>query len=340
MLNKNNDIIVLNEDVICVILIHINDTKTYMHCLSLCTTMYSFLMKTHEDKIVSFNLGIIGLYKRYPDLQWNKSMFSSNPSVRIKDIISYPEIFKSGYYATFFSSINDKYGYLKYKDDFPLHVVEEIISNNPEFHLVTLFTFIRFFNNRYIDFSTKITIPHSHVDFRFNGMTIMELGSLEEFNDINLVSGNPNVTMKIVFDNPNFKWCWNLLSCNKSITVEDVILHPQFDWDYQIVIMRGTIKEYFKYRHLFNLNVKHIFNQIKVNIEDFTLYPDLLQLVTSFDLSRCCMNNYLAPDILNHFKLPIDYYYLSLNKNITMDCVLKNMDKNWNWSCLSATLFK
>ena len=297
----------------------------------------------NEDKIASFDLGIISLYNRYPDLPWNRKMFSDNPSVRIKDIISHPEIFNTSpmeHYVTLFSIINDKYGYLKYKDDFPLHVVEEIISNNPTFPLSKLFVLIRVFNNHYITFTTRITIPHYHVDFRLNDMTILELESLDEFSDIGTcVSSNQNVTMQIVLANPNFKWCWHSLSYNKGITMKDIMSHPQFDWDYELAITFRTVKEYFKYRHLSDLDASHTFNYIKVSMEDFTLYPELLQLITS-DLPYCCTNSSLAPDILNHFGLPIDYNYFSLNSNVTMDYILKNIDKNWNWNFLSSKLVK
>ena len=178
------NIVLLNEDVIHVILTHINDSTTYMHCLSLCTNAHSFLMKTHEDKITSLNLGIISLYRNYPHLPWNKNVFIQNPSIRIKDIISYPEIFTDEHYVDLFLGINDKYGHMKYRDDLPLHVIEEIISNNHEYPIGEIFLSIKVLNNRHITFTDRITIPDYHVDFKLNGMTIMELESSKELQSL------------------------------------------------------------------------------------------------------------------------------------------------------------
>ena len=39
-------------------------------------------------------------------------------------------------------------------------------------------------------------------------------------------------------------------------------------------------------------------------------------------------------DILNHPELKWDWKYVSLNLNVTMDIVLSNIDKPWNWVVL------
>ena len=337
MINVSNDIVLLNEDSIHVILTQINNPITYMNSLYLCTNIYSFLMKTYEDKIVSFNFGIMGLSKRYPELPWDKDMFISNRSIKMKDIINNGELFKGYTYTS--PEVNDNYKSMKYWNDLTLDMIEEIVDINPHIPISVLFRDLKVYHNPNINFTTRITIPPHHVDFRWNNMKILELEALDKYND-GYVSCNKNVTMEIILNNPNFQWDWTMLSCNEGITIEDITSHPQFGWDYELSLRFKTIKEYFKYRHLFrNVNSGYIFQYIKISIEDFTLYPELLQLISS-NLSLCSKNNYLAPHILNHFGLPIDYYYFSSNTNVTMDYVLKNINENWNWRELSRLLYK
>jgi len=38
--------------------------------------------------------------------------------------------------------------------------------------------------------------------------------------------------------------------------------------------------------------------------------------------------------------VPWNWYYLSMNPNITWEIVQSNLDKDWDWWCLSETLYK
>ena len=337
MIKINNNLILLNEDVIRVILTHIRDTNSYMNCLYLCNSVYAFLMKNHEDKIVSFNLGIISLYKRYPHLPWNKNKFIRNKSIRIKDIINYtPELFKEDEcYRAIFSTIQDKCSTLH---NLSLPVIEEIIANNPNIHLYELFTRIHVFSNPNITFSDKICLPENHIDYELNGTNIMYLESLEEFGYSYGVSGNHNVNIKLILDNPDWEWCQSDLSCNPGITIQDIIANPQFDWSYRSVCANPnfTIKDYFNYKHLFGEYSDTVFSYAKIVPEDFILYPELALLVSSN--SSFCANRSFTTDMFDKLGIIVDYKNVSRNPNITMKYVIDNINENFNWNALSLYL--
>ena len=343
MLNRSDDLILLNEDVICVILTHVNDPTSYMHCLVLCTTTHSFLMKTHEDKIVSFKFGIIGLYKRYPDFPWDTNEFIGNPSLRIKDIIDYtPELFKEDEcYRAIFSTIRDTRSTL---NNLSFSEIEEIIERNINIRLCELFKRISFFDNPNITFTDRIHVPKNHIDYKLNGLNIVQLKSSGKFRYTSHILNNTNITLKFVLDNHRFDhiwyWYWESVSRNEGITIKDIIMNPQLNWNYRCVCENPnfTIKDYFNHKHLFTEYIDSVFEHAHILPEDFILYPELSSLVSSN--SSICSNRSFTPDTFKKFGILVDYGYVSYNPNINMKYVIdiiNNLD-SFDWSYFSGTL--
>lgn len=49
--------------------------------------------------------------------------------------------------------------------------------------------------------------------------------------DMNLLSGNPIITMAYVTKHMDKKWCWKGLASNPSISIAYMDLHPEYPWN-------------------------------------------------------------------------------------------------------------
>ena len=212
--------IILVDDVMFYILNNVTCPTIYMNCLCICKNVYVYLMKSHEDKIKSFNLGIFGLWRRYPLLNWDVSKFSYNISLRVRDVLSYHITEHNKHLKIFKDSNNtvyDKYMNVRFLDFLPLNIIREIMKDksiNTVEHFMWFIEFIPFFNNPHITFEDK-----------FVGLDIMSLSKLNS--SYLYVSLNPNVTIKIAMDNLNYPWSWEMLTYNNGITINDIVNNSQ-----------------------------------------------------------------------------------------------------------------
>ena len=343
---SNNITIILNEDVMFLIFKEIKTPTTYMNCLYVCSKVYHMLMKTHEDMIESFNLGIIGLYKRYPNLPWIKDSFQCNRSLTLRNFEQHPEMFKYDLYKiNYFKNkltgkIDDKYLNIQYKQHQPLSVINELIKDNLNVPLITLFRHIEFIDNDNITFEDRISVPDDHVDHQFNNMTILDLAKQPDFIHLQFsVSSNKNITMKIVLENPDFLFDYHTLTVNSGITIDDIINHPEFEWAEDILLNNNaTIKDFFKYRHIFPIEgfYGEFFRNIHLQMSDFINYPEILSLCP---FENFCRNYSLTVENLKSLG-KINYKHLSRNTRVTMKDVLNNINEEWNWDFLSRNLCK
>ena len=51
--------------------------------------------------------------------------------------------------------------------------------------------------------------------------------------DWTYVSRNPNITLQIIKDNPDFPWDWNNISRYQKICIKDIKDYPDFPWNYK-----------------------------------------------------------------------------------------------------------
>jgi hypothetical protein len=137
--------------------------------------------------------------------------------------------------------------------------------------------------------------------------------NIELFNPA-IISRHPNITMDIINDYPKYNWNWNEILLNKNITLEfvhDNIIkfkknnkateNPAITWD---------IYSYLNKFKKNSVNPSLIYSQANINWH-------LIKKNATDD----------------------DWYYVSLNPNITDKILKKHVDKHWNWSNLSKNLF-
>lgn len=189
---SNKDDIILVNDVIFYILGKVDESNVYMNCLRLCKNVYSFLTKDYEEKIKSFDLGIMGLHRHNPNLKWETDRFVFNKSIKYKHILLYPEIFPNEIQRkyrwitkeqivkgeTLFGT-HKKYLNINHKDYLSLSTINNIILDNLNISLYNIFVLIRVFSNPKITFEDKILVPTLHIDNRLNNKTILELAKIK-----------------------------------------------------------------------------------------------------------------------------------------------------------------
>lgn len=354
MLNK--DLIILVDDIIFYILNNIYEPNVYMNCLRLCKYVYSYLMKTHEEKIKIFDLGIIGLYKRYPNLKWKTQNFQYGKSLKIKHILFYPELFSDTIQLAhnFFNreqiikgetiyGTHEKYLNIKYNDYLSLDTINNIISDNLNCPLFHLFVQIDVFSNPNITFEDKILVPTSHINNYLNNKTILELAKIKKFTHAREhISKNPNVTLKIILDNMNFGWKWDHLSSNRAFTICEILSHSHLPWTNGVNFNPNlTVEEYFKYKDtsLFSNMYGAIlsFPTMLIKEKDFVNYP---QILNKYYTDYMSSNPSVTIEMLLSVGVSINYNTFSSNKNVTISQILANINEGWNWEYLSLTLTK
>lgn len=332
----------LNDDVIMCILNNVTDPTIYMNCLYICKRLYDYLMKKHEHKIESFNMGIFGLFRRKPNLPWHKLQFRYNNSIRLKDL-NYEE-FHNRCSLSLFKDANDKiydkYRNVKFFTYLSLWHIREIIKDKEITTIPSLLTFME-------DVATCCN-PNVTFEDKFLGMTILELSKIKRITSClkTSVSLNPNITIKIVLDNVDFEWNWPSLSTNRGIKLEDMLNNLQLPWKLDNIYLNPsiTVADYFKHNNLFNprlVDQYKLFSRIRVDMKDFELYPTLFDLLYSNFNSFVC-NNSLTLEMFDSMPFPRNYRRYSLNKNLTLSYVINNMNsgQDWNWCYLSNELYK
>lgn len=124
-------------------------------------------------------------------------------------------------------------------------------------------------------------------------------------------SRNPNVTWKLVTDNPDKPWDYDWLSENPNITWKIIKKNLDKPWDLS----------------------SHLLYNSNSSWGTFNIIPDK----TTIDYKELSKKWFITWDIVQ--SLPDkgwDYDYLSENTNITFNIVIANLDKPWNFTILSA----
>lgn len=94
------------------------------------------------------------------------------------------------------------------------------------------------------------------------------------------------------------KTCYETLSRNPNITSEIVRDYPEYEWDKSLLLTNP----------------------------DFGIkYYQESELEDKIDYKNCTI------DIIDRYKLEINYYTYSRNVNLTIDYIKDNLNKNWDW---------
>lgn len=157
----------------------------------------------------------------------------------------------------------------------------------------------------------------------------------DTFSD-NYISFNPNITLDIVFNNPQYNWEYNFiiqnkniklddikkylpilekknnflidfLSLNESITWEEVIQNPQIKWSYDLLSSNKNITlDIIKANPDKNWNFNYFSRNLSITWDDIILNPQI---------------NW-------------DWYFISSHPNITWEIIQENPNNPWCWPCV------
>lgn len=163
----------------------------------------------------------------------------------------------------------------------------------------------------------------------FKLSSFLETGSQEIRVNWNCVSKNINITWEIVYNNPNILWNWYELSRHPNITLQIILdnpinkLHERFgklaSWFWDAISMNP------------NITAEIIKNAINEKGEFIIGHPQSSKDLNPNPLIRKC---FIYSKNQKYF-IPLRWYDLSKNPNLTWEIVYKYLDKSWNWVALS-----
>jgi hypothetical protein len=162
---------------------------------------------------------------------------------------------------------------------------------------------------------------------------------------------NPNITWQHVLDNPGLAWNYRVLSGNPNITCKIMLDNPDKNWDYNKMCEKPDatyeiIMKYSPHRLMWFL----VHNPV-VTIEQFEKYTDsekyeqikhaycenpsapweyIKDNAPKVNMFVACQNADISLDIIEKNMDLWDFYFLSINPNITFDFVEKNKSRDWS----------
>lgn len=161
------------------------------------------------------------------------------------------------------------------------------------------------------------------------------------------VSYNPNLTMDFVIDHPNLPWDISGLVSNPNFTPKYFeILSPILDIDLDdLPICHSLLTNPNMYKYFINKSIINI--DISTQTLCYSQNPELdITTILKYKKESQVGNNskllslyakIKIKDIDNNLDFYWDWDYLSYNKNlnISIDFIIKHIDKKWNWYQLS-----
>jgi hypothetical protein len=159
-----------------------------------------------------------------------------------------------------------------------------------------------------------------------------------------IISRNSKLTITQINNYPEIEWDWWIISEN--INVEEIANHPEQKWDWDLISMNNTLTTDFIIKNINTINA--------IFVLDTYLYNEKVR--KNIDLSKLLIYQKFADALVKHratLKLLIfltfdtipekyksddnldKYFYLSFVKGLSIDYIINNKDKDWNWEALS-----
>jgi hypothetical protein len=192
----------------------------------------------------------------------------------------------------------------------------------------------------------------------------IKISDIEKYIDLSWswenIAANPNINIEFVikyikkFDGSI--WLKNLAK-NKGIKMADITKYDYFDWDPAYIVQNPNIDivYFINNKHLHNYTDLVLMNK-GLNMHDIayltnnTFHKNVLYnpninidyIIDNLYKIDCWSVVSMNPgikekDVLMYPDLPWDWNAMSYNRNITMQLVMKNMDKNWNMKYVCAS---
>ena len=147
-------------------------------------------------------------------------------------------------------------------------------------------------------------------------------------------SNHPNLTMKIVLDNPDFPWDWFIVSSHENIKWNHIHDNPNLPWDSRGVSKNKNITPEIVSN---NPGVQWDYKCLSTN-HDFSISFVMNNLDRIWDLSEICAFNTTITwkYVCDNPNFPWNYRYLAHNPCITLKIICDNPDMGWGWEHASA----
>ena len=163
--------------------------------------------------------------------------------------------------------------------------------------------------------------------------------------------GVENITIDILkrFKDIPQSWGWRNVSSSKSITMKDIEENVDLPWDWNDVCENPNLTIDFirQFKDIKPLNWINISKNLSISLTDIETNLDL-----PWNMGSICYREDLTIDFINRHlmrfsvgcikdmtprllrdnpRIRIDWRWLCYAKNLTIDIVLDNLDKPWNW---------
>jgi hypothetical protein len=208
-----------------------------------------------------------------------------------------------------------------------------------------------------LQINNKISVFIKFVDifFKYYGsnklQTFMYDNYLQELIDNNIdlnffdiISKNYNISQEFITKHINQCWNWNYLSGNKNLTPEFITKYIDKNWDWQMLSMNPNLTTEFVNTHKFNLEMSLVckYNQnINFNVKEH-LQSLSFNLGSRFEefIYYLTKNKYITIDfIIKTGRHNWNYYELHKYHKIPVDFIETNINENWNWIQLSNVVY-
>ena len=160
-------------------------------------------------------------------------------------------------------------------------------------------------------------------------------------------SANPNITVSDIINNKSYNWDIDLIAENSSIILD--LIKYDIGYGSRLGMGRNQNITYSDFQELLPMILKD--KRSNRIIYNFMMYNKNLPIDIVIDYQLKNPNLELWANICWHPGFTLDliikyqtyltnhyYYDLSSNKHITVDFILANLDKEWNWNCLTHTM--
>ena len=151
--------------------------------------------------------------------------------------------------------------------------------------------------------------------------------------DVKMLSENSNLSVQFIKQNPEIKWDFIILS--KNLPLSEIQKDLSLPWNYESLSENETLTTEFILQHLDQdwkddlLEDDQNIDLRRLEMTERFKFPNALRLL---------LDNSIRSDSDNklEFKIDTDFKKLSYDKNLKIDQVLANKNKDWNLYLLSA----
>ena len=176
------------------------------------------------------------------------------------------------------------------------------------------------------------------------------------------ITRHPNLTIDIIKKYPTLNWDWHYISLYLNITVKDVLENINFKWDWvklgcnRLLLMdfiftqtveKNAIRLIMERNYGHNISFETLIKNLDKPLDSCGVFKNINKIFND-DNSDSSFNRNFVDNLDNFFEwsyitnsTPIEHIInnpqkpwgnFSINPNITLKFIKKNLDRKWNWN--------